>query len=102
MIARGAIHNPDIFNEYKEYIKNPQNFKLYENVEIDNDNEIVEEITCEKEKSLKQSTNKNKKDNDNDIQMSNKLCKILEKKYCEFSIDIKRVIQEYLELVGSF
>jgi hypothetical protein len=100
MIARGAIHNPDIFNEYKEMVKNHQNINQLNVSEIDNDNEIIEENICDKEKNSKQ-TNKNnkKKEADNDLQISNNLCKILEKKYGDRSIDIINIIKEYIEIV---
>jgi hypothetical protein len=100
MIARGAIHYPNIFNEYKEMLKNPQNINQFNDSQMDNDNEVIEEKTCEKEKNSKQINKNNKKrETDNDLQISNNLCKILEKKYGDCALDIINIIKEYIEIV---
>ena len=107
MIARGAIHNPKLFSEYKEFISKGENLKIYE---LDNDNEEIEEMeqirelnqninkSVNNEKSKSQNTKKTKEE-ENDLQFSQKLSKIFEKKYCQQKIEIFSLCKQYLEFV---
>jgi tRNA-dihydrouridine synthase len=95
MLARGAIHNPKIFTEYKE--------ELYEDIQdndFDNDYEEVDkEEECEKE-IKKNSKNKNKDFNagGDDVQASTKLAKVFENKYKGVFVDIIPQVKEYIEI----
>jgi tRNA-dihydrouridine synthase len=95
MIARGAIHNPKIFEEYKNF--SLSNYLLESGIEFnedefENDNEEIIDTT-EKNKMI------NLKATDyDDVKASNKLSKIFEKKYNKNKIDIVPMIREYVEL----
>jgi len=92
MLARGAIHNPKIFEEYKnlpleEYFENSE-----DRAALDND---YEEVKDEEEIS---KFAKNKNTNDSDVKVSYKLTKIFEKKYINREIDIVPILREYVEI----
>jgi hypothetical protein len=97
MLARGAIHNPKIFTEYKE--------ELYEDIQdndFDNDyEEIDKEEECEKE-ITKNSKKNNKKADFNaggdDVQASTKLAKVFENKYKGVFVDIIPQVKEYIDI----
>jgi tRNA-dihydrouridine synthase len=108
MLARGAIHNPKVFNEYKNL--NLEEFLLKNNdldLELENDYEeipdddnIVPNINSSNKKSDKttHSSKKINNDDETDLRVSNKLSKIFEKKYTNTHIDIVPTVKEYLEL----
>ena len=116
MIARGAIHNPKIFEEYKNSIdkldlEEENQLKIKEDqFDIDNDyeeikdgkkNEILIPENDNKQKSIDEnnkniSMKKNKKnkneendeDDSNDVKSSNNLARIFELKYSGRKFDI--------------
>ncbi len=122
MIARGAIHNPKIFEEFKNSFdeldcnedKELEEKEFGEESELDND---IDEIKDDKDlnkgnKSLDSSNNdngnkennnkkqkkKNKKEND-DVKTSQNLARILDLKYQGRRFDINPIIKDYLVLV---
>lgn len=114
MIARGAIHNPNIFNEFKEEEDNED-----QNCDDQLDNNYEEIVDDEEEegdkpgkpgksekankldiaKTLKSEKDMKNKSQDDDPQTSNKLRRIFELKYNNKIIDIIPIIKEYIEIV---
>jgi tRNA-dihydrouridine synthase len=81
MIARGAIHNVEMFNEYKD-----ETFELEEK-ELDNDyNEDINYVCV---------VGKGK---NNSVAVSTKLASVFEDKYGNRDIDIIRIVKDYVEL----
>lgn len=101
MLARGAIHNPKIFEEFKnfsleDYLLNSDINFSNEEFNLDND---YEEVCEEKDnKDLNCNHQNKKKEKDDDIKVSNKLSKVFEKKYNKQVIDIIPIIKDYIEL----
>ena len=93
LIGRGAIHNPNIFNEYKN---NEKNFEFeFDNNKINN----IKEINNKEIKINNDAKNNiiinNKKDEE--VKISIKLTKELSKKYNK-DIDIIPLVKRYIEI----
>lgn len=95
MIGRGGIHNPNLFNEYKE---------LHEDldlVEFTND-----EVNNNSNTSVDKEVNNPKTQDDNKIndsvQISAKLARVLDKKYNNKKIEIIPLIKELLRLCFKY
>ena len=96
MLARGAIHNPAIFNQIKEK-------SLKESLVLDLKEDHNEELTNDyKEFPEKEDENEDKNEKNNnkklEVQESNKLAKVLENKYKDEKIDILPKIKELIQL----
>jgi len=136
MLARGAIHNPGLFNDYKNYVEesskdiltNDDNLALIDNntYEVNNsfDNDLNKSLDSNKsdeksdykpdepkkeDKITSQSSNKrindksnNKTTSNDDVQLSNKLAKILEFRYSKTEIDIIKYIKEYITIALEY
>jgi tRNA-dihydrouridine synthase len=125
MMARGAIHNPNIFNEYKnqtltytdylEYGNDDEDEKQFLNnndYEIDSSNLVLnpKEIIETKDKELNKDLNcnhsrKNKKNQneasfcaEDEMKVSNNLAKVFDKKYNKKYIDIMPIVKEYVQI----
>ena len=108
MIARGAVHNPGIFQDFKN--KDANNTTSLED-DLDNNNyEIKDETEETQDNMLKNKTNnsskefkkKNEEIEEDDVQMSNRLATILAHKYGKNEIDIIKYVKEYIIIVKYF
>lgn len=92
MLGRGAIHNPNVFNEFKE---------LHEDLNVvefqKDENEKVNTI-LDKETPNKEEENKDK----DTVQMSTKLSKALERRYNNKKVDIIPLIKEFLTICMKY
>jgi len=91
MIARGAIHNPKIFDEYRNF--SFDDYLLHSDISFREDHleNDYEELPDDK-------TTKRSATNESEVRVSNKLAKIFERKYYNKNIDILFIIKEYIEL----
>jgi tRNA-dihydrouridine synthase len=108
MIARGAIHNPKIFDEYKnisldDFYSEENDLNFLEN----NYEEVNANVNINGEKisdNSSSSTTKNytkitrRKNSEEDLSFSVKLSKALEKKYNYKFIDIVPIVRDYTEI----
>ena len=89
LIGRGAIHNPNIFNEYKNNEKN---------LELEFDNNKINNIKEINNKEIKLNEDvKNNDIKDEEVKISIKLTKELSKKYNK-DIDIIPLVKRYIEI----
>ena len=95
MSARGIIHNPGIFNEIKEYIKESKFKETNELSLLEND---YEEICQEKE----DKNNKYNVYNEENIKESKNLAKIFDTKYKNKEIDILKFVREFTKLAYKY
>lgn len=102
LLARGAIHNPKIFEEFKNFslddylLQSGINFSLSQsNDYLDNDYDEIEDKNTKSSQKQKESKIKTSED---DVKVSNKLSTVFDKKYNKQSIDIIPVIKDYVEL----
>jgi len=102
MLARGAIHNPGIFREYKDNYHNNLSEIDIDNIDnIDNDNYEVKELEKSNSSnniSTKQELKK-KGNEEDDVQLSNRLTTILHRKYGKEEIDIMKYVRDYVNIV---
>ena len=101
MIGRGAIHNPKLFEEFKNTFEDLS----LEYFQKDNKNIINNNESDDNEKNENKNNNNDNlciKDpnekNVDDIQISVKLTRAIDKKYNGVKIDIIPLIKEYIEL----
>ena len=93
MIGRGGIHNPNLFNEYKN-LHEDLDLVEFANDDINNNSLVDKEISNTKAQD-------DNKINDN-MQISTKLTKVLEKKYNNKKIEIISLIKEFLSLCFKY
>ena len=91
LIGRGAIHNPNIFNEYKN-IETKLEFEFDKNKKVN-----IKEINNKENKLNEDKNNKNEIDKENEVKLSIKLTKELSKKYNK-DINIIPLIKKYIEI----
>jgi len=103
MLARGAIHNPKIFHEYKNmtsdnYLINSEDTDVFDNdyEEIQDEEENTNSNKCDIQPQRNQL--KHVKNNEEDLRISNRLSKIFEKKYTKNVIDIVPILRDFVEL----
>ena len=98
MIGRGCIHNPKIFEEFKN---ESEDLNLVE-FNLDEDNKQSVSIISDKQNEIKNNKGKdNYKDNCN-VQISVKLSSVLEKKYNKKAIDILPIVKEFMKLCFKY
>lgn len=99
MIGRGCIHNPKIFEEFKNESEdlNLVEFNLCE----DNKQSLIISDKQIESKNHKDNDNNNNKDNCN-VQISVKLSSALEKKYNKKAVDILPIIREFMKLCFKY
>lgn len=124
MIARGAVHNPNIFNELKKHIMNKKtdlksdetsdiinlneelfndytelnkNDNIDEKIDEKNDDKIDDKIDG-KYLNKKKKEKKDDEESTDDIKQSKNLAKIFEIKYNNAIIDIVPIIKEFVKI----
>ena len=102
MLARGAIHNPTIFNMYKERFVNNTNIEITEDLDVEYFKEPdFEEVVVSVDKVETQKiANKKGKIEENELKVSNKLTKMIEVKYQEDDVvfDVFDIVVEFCEI----
>jgi hypothetical protein len=100
MLARGAIHYPKIFEDYKnlsddQFVLNSH----YDGTDkLENDYEEIIDVDNDESNNKSKKHNKKDKNEEDDLKVSNKLSKIFDKKYYSSPVDILPCVQDYIEL----
>ena len=95
MIGRGCIHNPKIFEEYKNTF---EDLNLVSFQKDDNHNNLINENNDNNNLCLSDPNEKNI----DDVKISVKLTNAIDKKYNGVTVDIIPLIKEYIELAIKY
>jgi len=95
MIGRGCIHNPKIFEEYKNTF---EDLNLVSFQKDDNHNNLINENNDKNNLCLSDPNEKNI----DDVKISVKLTNAIDKKYNGVTVDIIPLIKEYIELAIKY